>query len=112
MYAIRSYYAHAEDRALREELYRAYSTRASDQGPTAGQWDNSGIMREILDLRSELAQLLGFATYADYSLATKMAQSPQQVIGFLDDLAQKSRHMAAQELGELKAFALQRNNFV
>jgi oligopeptidase A len=97
---------HAKNRALREELYRAFSTRASDQGPTAGQWDNSAIMTEILDLRVELAQLLGFDSYADYSLATKMAQSPDQVIGFIEDLAAKSRAMAERELGELKQFAL------
>ncbi|MBS97920.1 MAG: oligopeptidase A [Oceanospirillaceae bacterium] len=105
-----AYYAvmtHAEDRGLREELYRAYSTRASDQGPMAGQWDNSAIMTEILDLRVELAKLLGFNSYADYSLATKMAQTPDQVIGFIEDLAAKSRAMAEQELGELKQFALE-----
>ncbi|WP_027853488.1 oligopeptidase A [Marinobacterium litorale] len=105
-----AYYAvmtHAEDRSLREELYRAYSTRASDQGPMAGQWDNSAIMTEILDLRVELAKLLGFNSYADYSLATKMAQTPDQVIGFIEDLAAKSRAMAEQELGELKQFALE-----
>ncbi|TCK03581.1 oligopeptidase A [Marinobacterium mangrovicola] len=104
------YYAimtHAEDRGLREEMYRAYSTRASDQGPTAGQWDNSAVMSEIMDLRVELAKLLGFDSYADYSLATKMAQSPAQVIGFIEDLAAKSRGMAERELGELKAFALE-----
>ncbi|KEA62465.1 Oligopeptidase A [Marinobacterium lacunae] len=105
-----SYYAvmtHAEDRSLREELYRAYSTRASDQGPTAGQWDNSAVMTEILELRTELAKLLGFDSYADYSLATKMAQSADQVIGFIEDLATKSRAMAERELGELKGFALE-----
>ncbi|MBV1789299.1 oligopeptidase A [Marinobacterium sp. D7] len=105
-----AYYAvmtHAEDRSLREELYRAYSTRASDQGPTAGQWDNSAIMTEILELRTELAKLLGFDNYADYSLATKMAQSSDQVIGFIRDLAGKSRTMAERELGELKGFALE-----
>jgi oligopeptidase A len=105
-----AYYAvmtHAEDRGLREELYRTYSTRASDQGPMAGQWDNSAIMTEILDLRVELAKLLGFNSYADYSLATKMAQTPDQVIGFIEDLAAKSRAMAEQELGELKQFALE-----
>ncbi|GGC10384.1 oligopeptidase A [Marinobacterium zhoushanense] len=99
--------AHAEDRSLREELYRAYSTRASDQGPTAGQWDNSAIMDEILELRTELAKLLGFDNYADYSLATKMAQSSEQVIGFIRDLAGKSRTLAERELGELKGFALE-----
>ncbi|MBP0049956.1 oligopeptidase A [Marinobacterium sp. AK62] len=97
--------AFADSRSLREELYRAFSTRASDQGPKAGEWDNSAVMDEILTLRHEMAQLLGFDTYADYSLATKMAQSPQQVVSFLEDLAQETRPVAEQELAELKAFA-------
>jgi oligopeptidase A len=101
--------AFADSRSLREELYRAYSTRASDQGPKAGEWDNSAVMREILDLRHELAQLLGFDTYADYSLATKMAQSPQQVVSFLEDLATETRPIAERELAELQAFAKERD---
>lgn len=73
-----SYYAvmtYADDRALREEVYTAYATRASDQGPNAGQNDNGPVMAEILDLRQELARLLGFAHFADLSLATKMAET-------------------------------------
>ncbi len=66
-------------------MYRAYSTRASDQGPNAGKWDNSPVMAEILALRHELAQLLGFDSYAYKSLATKMAKDPQQVLDFLTD---------------------------
>ncbi len=97
--------AFADNRSLREELYRAFSTRASDQGPKAGEWDNSAVMSEILDLRHEMAKLLGFDTYADYSLATKMAQSPQQVVSFLEDLATETRPVAEQELAELQAFA-------
>ena len=97
--------AFSDNRALREELYRAFSTRASDQGPTAGQWDNTDVMNEILALRHELAHLLGFDTYADYSLATKMAQSPQQVVSFLEDLATETRPVAEQEVAELQAFA-------
>ncbi len=77
--------------ALREEMYRAYSTRASDQGPNAGKWDNSKVMEEILALRHELAQLLGFENYAFKSLATKMAENPQQVLDFLTDLAKRAR---------------------
>ncbi|WP_426199710.1 oligopeptidase A [Pseudomonas sp. DC3200b2] len=103
-----SYYAvmtYAEDRALREEVYRAYSTRASDQGPNAGQFDNGPVMNEILDLRQELARLLGFGNYAELSLATKMAESSDQVLGFLRDLAQRSKPFAAQDLEQLKAFA-------
>ncbi|MDH5660955.1 MAG: M3 family metallopeptidase, partial [Gammaproteobacteria bacterium] len=84
-----SYYAvisYADDRALREEMYQAYSTRASDQGPNAGKWDNSEIMQDILALRHELALLLGYQNYAERSLATKMAETPEQVLSFLQDL--------------------------
>ncbi|UIM55373.1 oligopeptidase A [Serratia marcescens] len=98
---------YADNRALREEMYRAFATRASDQGPNAGKWDNSEVMAETLALRHELAQLLGFATYADKSLATKMAESPEQVIGFLSDLAKRAHPQAEQELAQLRAFAKQ-----
>ncbi|EOJ9615352.1 oligopeptidase A [Serratia marcescens] len=98
---------YADNRALREEIYRAFATRASDQGPNAGKWDNSEVMAETLALRHELAQLLGFDTYADKSLATKMAESPEQVIGFLSDLAKRARPQAEQELAQLRAFAKQ-----
>lgn len=106
-----SYYAvmtYADDRALREEVYTAYATRASDQGPNAGQNDNGPVMAEILDLRQELARLLGFAHFADLSLATKMAETTPQVLGFLRDLAQRSKPFAARDLDELKAFAAER----
>ncbi len=96
---------YADDRALRREVYEAFVTRASDQGPGAGQWDNSTLIDEILGLRHELAQLLGFANYAEYSLATKMASSTAQVVEFLDDLARQSLPMAQQEFIELEAFA-------
>lgn len=96
---------YADNRALREEMYRAFATRASDQGPHAGTWDNSDIMAETLALRHELAQLLGFASYADQSLATKMAETPHQVIDFLNDLAQRARPQAERELAQLRAFA-------
>lgn len=98
---------YADNRALREEMYRAFATRASDQGPNAGKWDNSAVMAETLALRHELAQLLGFETYADKSLATKMAESPQQVISFLNDLAKRARPQAEQELAQLRIFAKQ-----
>lgn len=98
---------YCENSALREEMYRAYTTRASDQGPDAGRWDNSEVMAEILALRHELAQLLGFTTYADHSLATKMAESPTQVLDFLNDLATRAKPQAQQELAQLKAFALE-----
>ncbi len=103
-----SYFAvmtYADDRALREEVYAAYCTRASDQGPNAGQHDNGPVMAEILDLRQELAQLLGFASYAELSLATKMADSSEQVLNFLRDLALRSKAFAAQDLAQLQAFA-------
>ena len=77
-----SYYpvlTYCENRELREMMYKEYATRASDQGSNAGKWDNSANIDEKLKLRRELAQLLGFATYADYSLATKMAENPEQL---------------------------------
>ncbi|MDI4638749.1 MULTISPECIES: oligopeptidase A [Halomonadaceae] len=96
---------YADNRALREEVYTAFVTRASDVGPHAGEFDNAPVMEETLALRRELAELLGFATYADYSLATKMADGPGQVIGFLDDLATRAVPQAREEYAELEAFA-------
>jgi oligopeptidase A len=96
---------YAQDRALREELYRAYCTRASEQGPNAGQFDNTVLMADILALRHELAQLVGYANFADYSLATKMAPSTAGVIGFLRDLAARSKPHAQREYAELQAHA-------
>lgn len=108
-----SYYAvimYADKRELREEIYRAYTTRASAQGKkadgsSAAEWDNSAIIAETLALRHELAQLLGFANYAERSLATKMAESPAQVLEFLNQLASKSKPYAERDLAELRAFA-------
>ena len=102
------YYAvmcHCTNVALREEMYRAHTTRASELGPDAGKFDNSDIMSEILALRQKQAELLGFASYAEKSLATKMADTPQQVIDFLIDLAVRSKPQAQKELDELRAFA-------
>lgn len=96
---------YCDNRELREEVYTAFSTRASDQGPNAGEFDNSENIDNILKLRHELAQLLDFESYADYSLATKMADSPDQVVAFLEDLAARSKPQAEKELSELKAFA-------
>ncbi len=96
---------YCDNQALREEMYRAYSTRASDQGPNAGKWDNSKVMEEILALRHELAQLLGFENYAFKSLATKMAENPQQVLDFLTDLAKRARPQGEKELAQLRTFA-------
>jgi oligopeptidase A len=96
---------YADDRALRREAYEAYGTRASDQGPHAGRWDNTEIMERILALRHEIAQLLGFGSYAERSLATKMAKDPAQVLAFLEDLARHSVARAHGELAELAEFA-------
>ena len=103
-----SYFAvmtYANDRALREEVYAAYCTRASDQGPNAGKNDNGPVMLEILALRQELAKLLGFANYAELSLASKMAESTDQVLHFLRDLGTRGKPFAEQDLRELQAFA-------
>ena len=96
---------YCDNRDLRFELYQAYNTRASDQGPNAGKWDNTEIIKQILSLRDELAHLLGFETYADKSLATKMAESTQQVIEFLTDLASKAKPQGEKELADLKRYA-------
>lgn len=94
-----------DNRELRQAVYTAYNTRASDQGPHAGQWDNSQNIEQILKLRHKGAQLLGFANYAEQSLATKMAGNPQQVLDFLYELAAKAKLSAEQELAELRVFA-------
>lgn len=96
---------YANNRSLREEMYRAYTTRASEQGPNGGKWDNGPVMEEILSLRHEAAQLLAFDNYAERSLATKMAESTEQVTGFLNDLADRSKPHAEQDLKDVKRFA-------
>ncbi|MEW8230493.1 MAG: oligopeptidase A [Candidatus Thiodiazotropha endolucinida] len=102
---------YADDRQLRREIYEAFATRASDQGPHAGQWDNTEAMERILELRHEQAGLLGFSNYADRSLAKKMARSSDEVIAFLTDLAQRSRTQAERELNELWEFTSERYGF-
>ncbi|MCD6039287.1 MAG: prlC [Gammaproteobacteria bacterium] len=92
-------------RELRWLIYEAYVTRASDQGPNAGQWDNTKIMEDILKTRHEIANLVGFRNYADYSLATKMAKKPERVLQFLNDLVSKSKPAAIKEIQELTDFA-------
>jgi len=94
---------YARNRALRERLYRAHVTRASDAGPA--ERDNSAAMNELVALREEEARLLGYASYADLSLVSKMANSPQQVLDFLADLARRARPHAEQDLAELRDFA-------
>jgi oligopeptidase A len=96
---------YADNRELREEVYTAFVTRASDQGPHAGQWDNTAIMDQILALRHEAANLLGFANYAERSLATKMAESTEHVMSFLNDLAMRSKAAAEMELEEVRTYA-------
>lgn len=96
---------YCDNQALRKEVYEAYVTRASDRGPNAGQWDNTEIINEQLKLRHEIARMLGFNSYSEKSLATKMAETPDQVLGFLNDLAKKAKPQGEKEVAELKAFA-------
>ncbi len=96
---------HAEAESLRREFYTAWVTRASDQGWSPERWDNSDLMAQILELRRELAALVGFESYAEYSLATKMATSVAEVRTFLEELATKARPVARRELDELERFA-------
>jgi oligopeptidase A len=98
---------YADNRQLREQIYSAFVTRASELGPNAGEFDNSEVMAELLNLRHQLAKLLGFEHYGDKSLATKMANSTEQVFGFLTDLADKSKDQAKQDYQEILAFAEQ-----
>jgi oligopeptidase A len=97
--------AQAESEELRAVYYEAWVTRASDQGPQAGRWDNAGLIETILALRHESAQILGFSSFAELSLATKMAASPAAVVDFLRDLAVRSKPVAQRELDELEAYA-------
>ncbi|MES1196963.1 MAG: M3 family metallopeptidase, partial [Steroidobacter sp.] len=100
---------HAADESLRHEFYEAWVTRASDQFKVDGQadarWDNATLIEDIMSVRHEIAHLVGFASYAEYSLATKMAKSVDEVLQFLNGLAARSKPAAQRELDELKAFA-------
>ncbi len=96
---------YADSRHLRHEMYHAFVTRASETGPTAGKWDNSQIMYDILALRMQLAKLLKFEHYAHHSLATKMAPQPTAVLDFLNQLVEASLPAAKQEFKILQAFA-------
>jgi oligopeptidase A len=103
-----SYYAvmkHADNEALRRTFYDAYATRASDQGPGEGKYDNSQVMLDILSVRKQLAVLLGFSHYSARSLATKMAKDEKQVLAFLKDLGERAKPIAEQEIETLKKFA-------
>ncbi len=103
--SVQAILAFADDRALRAQVYTAYNTRASDQGPDGGRFDNSGRIEQILALRHEAAQLLGYASAAEVSLADKMAGDPDRVLAFLHDLAARARPVAERELEALRAFA-------
>ncbi|KHT62476.1 oligopeptidase A [Photobacterium gaetbulicola] len=96
---------YCDNRELRQEMYEAFVTRASDRGPNAGKWDNSEIIAEKLKLTHEIARLLGFNTYSEKSLATKMAESTDQVLGFLNDLANRAKPQGEREVAELREYA-------
>ena len=96
---------YCENREFRKEIYEAFTTRASDKGPYAGKFDNSENMKEILKLRSELAKLLDFDNYAELSIATKMAGTTDEVLGFLNNLANRSLEQGKEEIEEIKKFA-------
>ncbi len=97
--------SYADDRNLREQIYTAFVTKASENGPHAGQFDNTMVMADIIKIRHKLANIVGFANHANYSLATKMAESPQAVLDFLTDLATRAKPIADQEYAELQAYA-------
>ncbi|HEX7112152.1 MAG TPA: M3 family metallopeptidase, partial [Mizugakiibacter sp.] len=103
--SVQAVLTYADNRALRERVYWAYQTRASDQGPHAGKFDNSERIEKILALRHEAAQLIGYANAAEESLATKMAPSTQAVLDFLHDLVRRAKPVAECELEELREFA-------
>ncbi|MEH6442423.1 MAG: M3 family metallopeptidase [Oceanospirillaceae bacterium] len=100
---------YCNNRELREEVYTAFATRASNTEPNKA-WDNSAIIEELLTLRQELAKILGFESYAHYSLATKMAKEPSEVLGFLNELADHSVAISRTEFAELRQFAMQKSN--
>jgi oligopeptidase A len=95
----------AESGELRRTFYEAWNTRASDQGPHAGRWNNATVISEILRLRHEAARLLEFASYAEYALATRMARTPEEVTGFLREFAHAARPAAEREFAELSRYA-------
>ncbi|TSE27386.1 Oligopeptidase A [Tepidimonas sediminis] len=98
----------AHHRGLRERLYRAYGTRASDQAEgDLKRFDNGALIRELLELRAEEARLLGFASFAHLSLEPKMAETPEQVLGFLRNLARRARPFAERDVADMRAFATQ-----
>ena len=95
----------AESTELRRTFYEAWTTRASDQGPQAGRWDNAPVMEQILRKRHEAARILGFDNFAEYALSRRMARSVEEVVRFLEELAHAARPAAGREFEELRAFA-------
>jgi len=100
-----SFMSHANNGELRKTMYEAYLCRASDQGPNAGKWDNTPVILEILKLKQQQAKLLGYKNYAEVSIVSKMADSVQQVMEFLDELAARSVKPARKEFNSLQQFA-------
>jgi oligopeptidase A len=100
-----AFMTYADNRALREKMYGAFVTRASEQGPCAGRWDNGEIMVRLLGLRREAARLLGFTDYAEYALQTRMAKTVPEVMAFLHDLAARAKPAAENDYAELQRFA-------
>jgi len=96
---------HANDSELRREVYTAYVTRASDQGPTSSEWDNQPLIDEMLSLRHQLARILGFENYVEYALARRMADTPGSVLAFLNGLAEQARPAAKKQYEALLHFA-------
>ena len=96
---------HADDSELRRKVYTAYVTRASDQGPISGEWNNLPLIEEMLALRHQLAQILGFENYVEYALARRMAETPGSVLEFLDGLAKQARPAAEKQYQALLEFA-------
>ena len=95
----------AQSGDLRRTFYEAWTTRASDQGPQAGRWDNAPVMEQILRKRHEAARILGFDNFAEYALSRRMARSVEEVVRFLEELAHAARPAAGREFEELRAFA-------
>ncbi|HLE94619.1 MAG TPA: M3 family metallopeptidase [Sulfuricaulis sp.] len=100
-----NFMTYADNREKRRRMYEAYVTRASDRGPDAGRWDNTGLIVDLLRLRRESAQLLGLANFAEYALQTRMAKTVSEVMHFLNDLAARSRPAAKKEYDELVSYA-------
>jgi len=101
---------YSEIRKFREEMYIAFTTRASNKGPNAGEFDNTNVMQEILSARKELANILEFNNYAEISIADKMAEKTDDVLAFLNKLVEKSKPQAEKEFNELKKFAKKEHN--